>query len=89
MVSILIVAKQGACVSVALLNIFTLIGPPKILQSDNGGEFSQSAMNHHGRCLYFEDDEIDIIISEIEILWTECKLVCGLPRHSESNGGVE
>ncbi len=89
LISIPIVAKRASCVAAALLNIFTLLGPPKILQSDNGGEFSQSAMDHHGKCLYLEDQEIDLIINEIKLLWTECKLVRGSPRHSESNGGVE
>ena len=89
LVSIPIVAKRASCVAVALLNIFTLFGPPKILQYDNGGEFSQSAMDHHGNCLYLEDVEIDLIISEMKILWLECTLVRGSPRHSESNGGVE
>ena len=89
LISIPIVAKRASCVAAALLNIFTLFGPPKILQSDNGGEFSQSAMDHHGKCLYLEDQEIDLIINEIKLLWTECKLVQGSPRHSESNGGVK
>jgi hypothetical protein len=89
LISIPIVAKRASCFAAALLNIFTLLGPPKILQSDNGGEFSQSAMDHHGTCLYLEDQEIDLIINEIKLLWKECKLVRGSPRHSESNGGVE
>ena len=89
LISIHIVAKRASCVAVALLNVFTLFGPPKILQSDNGGDFPQSAMDHHGKCLYLEDQEIDLIIDEINILWTECKLVWGSPRHSESNGVVE
>ncbi len=89
LISIPIVAKRASCVAAALLNIFTLLGYPKILQSDNGGEFSQSAMDHHGKFLYLEDQEIDLIINDIKLLWTECKLVRGSPRHSESNGGVE
>ena len=32
---------------------------------------------------------IDDIISEIKLLWSECRLVRGSPRHSESNGGIE
>jgi hypothetical protein len=38
-ISIPIVAKRAASVAFSLLNIFTLIGPPAILQSDNGKEF--------------------------------------------------
>jgi hypothetical protein len=36
--------KRASCVAVALLEIFTVIGPPMILQSDNGKEFSSAAM---------------------------------------------
>ena len=89
LISIPIVAKRASCIAQVLLFIFTLIGPPKILQSDNGGEFEQSAMDYRSKCLYLNDQEMDMIISEIGILWTECKLVRGSPRHSESNGGVE
>ncbi len=89
LISIPIVAKRASCIAHALLTIFTLIGPPKILQSDNGGEFAQSAMDYRSKCLYLNDQEIDMVISEVSILWTECKLVRGSPRHSESNGGVE
>ena len=42
LISIPIVAKRASCIAQVLLTIFTLIGPPKILQSDNGGEFEQS-----------------------------------------------
>ena len=41
-----IVRKRGSCIALALLEIFTIIGPPMILQSDNGSEFHGAAMNN-------------------------------------------
>ncbi len=38
--SILLTRRCANCIAVALLEIFTLIGPPLILQSDNGNEFN-------------------------------------------------
>ena len=46
-------------------------------------------MDHHGKCVYLEDAEIDLIVKEIKILRMECKLVRGSPRPSDSNGGAE
>ena len=43
--SIPIVRKRASCIAVALFQIFTLIGPPMILQSDNGSEFHGAALN--------------------------------------------
>jgi hypothetical protein len=79
--------KRASCIAVALLEIFTIIGPPMILQSDNGREFSGAAMT--SRQLRLSDQDIDDIISEIKKLWPECRMVRGSPRHSQSNGGVE
>ena len=79
--------KRASCIAVALLEIFTIIGPPMILQSDNGREFSGAAMN--SRQLRLSDQDIDDIISEIKKQWPECQMVRGSPRHSQSNGGIE
>lgn len=92
--SIPIVQKTGSSIAVALLQIFTVIGPPMILQSDNGSEFHGAAMNDRQRRVYgklvrLTDDEIDEIITEIKQLWPECRMVRGSPRHSQSNGGIE
>ena len=38
--SVPLVAKRALSMAVALLGIFTEQGPPSILQTDNGGEFS-------------------------------------------------
>jgi hypothetical protein len=53
-----LVAKRASSVAVALLGIFTEQGPPSILQTDNGGEFSGSATNHVGHCLLLDDEVI-------------------------------
>jgi hypothetical protein len=76
--------KKKKTIARALLEIFSRLGAPKILQSDNGGEFS-------GIASWYPIEEIDIdgIIEEIADLWPMCKMVKGRPRHSESNGGVE
>ena len=87
--SIPLVAKRASAAAYALLTIFTEQGPPSILQADNGGEFSGSAMDHEDRRLFLEDEYVDEIISEVRMIWPECQLVRGSPRHSESNGGVE
>ncbi|MGA1646391.1 MAG: hypothetical protein ACO4AV_15605, partial [bacterium] len=42
--SVPIVRKRASCVAQALLQIFSIIGPPCILQSDNGTEFSGAAL---------------------------------------------
>jgi hypothetical protein len=42
--SIPLTCKHASCIAVALLEIFTVVGPPMILQSDNGNEFNTAAM---------------------------------------------
>ena len=87
--SIPLTSKRASSVAFALLTIFTDMGPPSILQTDNGGEFSNHAHDHVGRCLVLDDEFIDLVIKEVKNLWPECMMVRGSPRHSESNGGVE
>ena len=43
--SIPITRKKGSCIAIALFQIFMIIGPPMILQSDNGSEFHGAALN--------------------------------------------
>ena len=43
--SIPITRKKGSCIAMALFHIFAILGPPMILQSDNGSEFHRAAMN--------------------------------------------
>ena len=84
-----LVAKRASSIAFALLTIFTEQGPPSILQTDNGGEFSGHAHNYVGRMIVLEDEFIDLVIKELKNLWPECQMVRGWPRHSESNGGIE
>ena len=81
--------KRAITVAWALVQIFTFIGPPCILQSDNGREFSSAAQDGKGSRLELDNSFLDEIIKEIKNMWPECKMVRGSPRHSQSNGGVE
>jgi hypothetical protein len=64
-----ITSKRASCVAFALFTIFTETGPPSILQTDNGGEFSNHAHDHVGRRLVLEDEFIDLVILELKNLW--------------------
>jgi hypothetical protein len=81
--------KQASSIAFALLTIFAKQGTPSILQTNNGGEFSNHAHNHVGRRMVLEDKFIDLVIKELKNLWTKCQMVQGSPGHSESNGGIE
>ena len=48
--------KSAAAVAAALVDIFTFIGPPKLLQADNGKEFSRCALG--SRNVRLTDDEV-------------------------------
>jgi len=87
--SIPLVSKRATSVAMALFTIFTQIGPPELLQADNGGEFTNAAHDYAGRAVLLSDDFIDSVITEVKNLWPDCQMVRGSPRHSESNGGVE
>ena len=72
-----------------------MIGPPMILQSDNGKEFLQAAMTRRqnnensGKLIALTQDDLTKIIAKVRELWPECCMVRGSPRHLPSNGGVE
>jgi hypothetical protein len=93
--SIPLTCKRASCIAVALLEIFTVMGPSTILQSDNGIEFNTVAMTRkqvnefRGKLKQLTDLELSEIITEVRQLWPECWMVRGSPRHSPSNGGVE
>ncbi len=56
--SIPITRKKGSCIAMALFHIFTIIGPPMILQSDNGSEFHGAAMTaRYGLAVVFSFNE--------------------------------
>ena len=89
-------SKRNAAVSAALLDIFSLLGPPAILQTDNGREFqSQAGVGRRGNGnkdshgVPLGDDDMEEIIEHIERCWPGVKLVHGRARHSESQGGIE
>jgi transposase InsO family protein len=49
-------SKTARVVAQALVQIFTIIGPPKILQTDNGGEFVGVAYTDKEiRCMQLDD----------------------------------
>jgi hypothetical protein len=95
--SIPLTCKRASCIAIALLEIFTVVGPPMILQSDNGNEFNTAAMTMTrkqvdefcGKLVQLTDLELSEIITEVRQLWPECRMVRGSPHHSSSNGGVE
>lgn len=80
-------SKRAAAVAFALLDIFTLIGPPCILQSDNGKEFANAA--YKTKSVTLSDNDVREVIEEIASVWPDVKLVHGRARHSESQGGIE
>ena len=74
--SIPIVQKTASSIAVALLHIFSIIGPPMILQSDNGSEFHGAAMNdkqrrEYGKLVRLTDNEFAEIITKMKHLWPE------------------
>jgi hypothetical protein len=92
--SIPLTCNCASCIAIALLEIFTVVGPPIILQSDNGNEFNTVAMTRKqvnefcGILVQLTDLELSEIITEVRQLWPKCRMVRGSPRHSPSNGGV-
>ena len=100
--SVPLTSKRASAIALALYHIFCTIGPPMILQTDNGREFSGAATSSKqrrsdelsdGADNMFEseisEELLGEVITEIRKLWPECRMVTGTPRHSESNGGVE
>ena len=83
-----ITGKTAASVAWQLVRIFSVLGPPSILHTDNGREFAKSA-SLKGKAVALDDDFLEEVVREIAQLWPECKLVHGRARHSPSQGGVE
>jgi hypothetical protein len=87
--------KRASFIAVALLEIFTVIGPPMILQSVYGNEFNTAAMTRKqvgdfcGKLVGLTDLELSEVIIEVRQLWPGCWMVRGSPRYTSSNGGVE
>ena len=66
-----IVAKRASCVTHALMDIFIIIGPPKILQSNNRKEFSIMDRNSSDLDSPLDDQFLDDVIRNIKHLWPE------------------
>ena len=60
-------SKRAIAIALALLEIFTLIGVPGILQSDNGREFSSIAETSRGRLVGLTDE-----VSRLPIFCAPC-----------------
>jgi hypothetical protein len=73
--SVPLAAKRATYVALALLTIFTEQGPPSILQSDNGGKFSNHAHDHVGCRMQLDNDFVGLVIKELKYLWPECQMV--------------
>ena len=69
--SIPLTCKCASCIAIALLEIFTVVGSPMILQSDNGNEFNTAAMTRKqvnefcGKLVQLTDLELSEIITEV------------------------
>jgi hypothetical protein len=83
--SIPLTRKHASCIAVVLLEIFTVVGPPMILQSDNGNEFNTVAMTRK------QVDEFcgKLVTSTGEAIVARVSDVYRSLHHSLSNGGVE
>jgi hypothetical protein len=77
-------SKRHTSIAVALLDIFTLIGAPMYLHTDNGREFVDQAGS--GSLVTLTDEDMQGIIAELKQLWPECKMIHGRARHSQSQG---
>jgi hypothetical protein len=72
--SIPLTCKHASCITIAFLEIITVIGPPMILQSDNGNEFNTVAMTRkqvgecHGKLVGLTDLELSEVITEVRQL---------------------
>jgi hypothetical protein len=85
--SIPLVFKKASSVAYAPVTIFTEQGPPSILQTDNGGEFSGAANDSTGIRMCLEDDFVDQVIKEVKLIWPEVLMV-RVPLDIQSQMGV-
>eukprot|EP00956_Cyclotella_meneghiniana_P025953 scaffold55159_cov58-Cyclotella_meneghiniana.AAC.4 len=84
-----LIQKTCRAVALFLFELFTLIGPPKTLKTDNGREFNQVALDGKAEKVYLDEEFIDGVITELCMLWPNSSVVRGTPRHSEPNGGIK
>ncbi|KAL3760851.1 hypothetical protein ACHAWU_007917 [Discostella pseudostelligera] len=69
--SVPIVRKRASCIALALFQIFTMIGPPMILQSDNGSEMygpAEFVVRYKGQvdAIDTDDEDLDEVEEEEE-----------------------
>ena len=68
LLSIPLTHKRASCIAATLLEIFTVLGPPMILQLDNGNEIKTMAMTrnqvgeYHGKLVGLTDLELSEVI---------------------------
>ena len=84
-----LVNQRATTVARALIDIFTILGPPAILQPDNARNMQQIACFPQSKKLELDDVYVSNVIQHIKHLWPEVNLVRVNPRHSAGNGGVE
>ena len=70
-----IVAKRASCVAYALMEIFTPVGLPKILHSENGRELSGMARHSSDHNSPLDDHFIYYVISDTKNIWPEVGMV--------------
>ena len=69
-------SKRGAAIAFALLDIFTFIGAPAILQADNGREFSGAAGKDVKGAKYVNLDNVSRLLASAQICSPVCRLAC-------------
>ena len=67
--------------------MFAVMGLLDLLQSDNGGEFSNIAIP--SKTTHFNEQEPQSIINHVHQIWPGVKQITGTLRHSPSNGRIE
>ncbi len=87
--------NNASCITIALLEISSVIRPPMILQWDDGNEINAAVMTrkqageYRGKSVQLTVIVLKEIITEVKRLWPECWMVRRSPHHSPFNGGVE
>ena len=77
-----LIYKHGMRVSTAMLQEFYCIGPPDMLQSDNGLEFRNETRKGEFILLSFSNESTSEVELLMKILWLGKILVKAMPKHS-------
>ena len=83
-----LVNKTSRGVAWALYNVFSDIGAPSIIQTDNGKEFSKLDKKADKK-LHIVNINVEEVIKELNQIAPSMKCIHGRARHSQSQGGVE